>query len=82
MASSGDHRPLDSFPCKRGNRYLRKLLVHGARACFRHPDRTRDRLGSWLDVLQAYAPEQSCCRTCRRDGAHCLGCPDQAGSAL
>ncbi|MGY3146173.1 transposase [Bradyrhizobium sp. USDA 3397] len=31
---------------KRCNRYLRKLLVHGARSCFRHLDRTRDRLGS------------------------------------
>lgn len=38
---------------KRGNLYLRKLLVHGARSCFRHLDRTRDRLGSWLDKLQA-----------------------------
>src|SRR5690606_9328083 len=37
---------------KRGNRYVRKLLVHGARSCFRHLDRTRDRLGSWLDGLQ------------------------------
>jgi transposase len=38
---------------KRGNRYVRKLLVHGARSCFRHLDRTKDRLGSWLDGLQA-----------------------------
>ncbi|WP_038937518.1 IS110 family transposase, partial [Bradyrhizobium japonicum] len=38
---------------KRGNRYVRKLLVHGARSFFRHLDRTRDRLGSWLDGLQA-----------------------------
>jgi len=38
---------------KRGNRYVRKLLVHGARSCFRHLDRTRDRLGNWLDGLQA-----------------------------
>lgn len=38
---------------KRGNRYARKLLVHGARSCFRHLDRTRDRLGNWLDGLQA-----------------------------
>jgi transposase len=38
---------------KRGNRYVRKLLVHGARSCFRHLDRTRDRLGSWLDGLQS-----------------------------
>lgn len=36
---------------KRGNRYVRKLLVHGARSCFRHLDRTRDRLGNWLNGL-------------------------------
>jgi len=38
---------------KRGNRYVRKLLVDGARSCFRHLDRTKDRLGDWLDGLQA-----------------------------
>ncbi|WP_244920016.1 transposase [Rhizobium grahamii] len=38
---------------KRGNLYVRKLLVHGARSCFRHLDRTRDRLGSRLDGLDA-----------------------------
>ena len=38
---------------KRGNRYLRRLLIHGARSCVTHLDRTRDRLGRWLDGLQA-----------------------------
>lgn len=38
---------------KRGNRYLRRLLVHGARSCVAHLDRSRDRLGMWLDKLQA-----------------------------
>ncbi|PTD28636.1 IS110 family transposase, partial [Sinorhizobium meliloti] len=38
---------------KRGNRYVRKVLVHVARSCFRHLERTRNRLGSWLDGLQA-----------------------------
>lgn len=38
---------------KRGNRYLRRLLIHGARSCVLHLDRTRDRLGTWLDQLQA-----------------------------
>jgi transposase len=38
---------------KRGNRYVRRLLVHGARSCVTHLDRTRDRLGGWLDALQA-----------------------------
>jgi transposase len=38
---------------KRGNRYVRRLLIHGARSCVTHLDRTRDRLGGWLDALQA-----------------------------
>lgn len=37
---------------KRGNRYVRKLLVHGARSCVTHLNRTRDRIGHWLDALQ------------------------------
>jgi transposase len=38
---------------KRGNRYVRRLLIHGARSCVAHLDRTRDRLGPWLDALQS-----------------------------
>ena len=38
---------------KRGNRYVRRLLIHGARSCVTHLDRTRDRLGHWLNGLQA-----------------------------
>ena len=38
---------------KRGNRYLRRLLVHGARSCLLHLDRSRDQLGAWLDGLEA-----------------------------
>lgn len=37
---------------KRGNPYVRKLLIHGARSCARHLDRRRDRLGRWLDQLE------------------------------
>lgn len=36
---------------KRGNPYLRRLIIHGARSCVVHLDRSRDRLGSWLDQL-------------------------------
>ncbi len=32
---------------------MRRLLIHGARSCVAHLDRTRDRLGSWLDALQS-----------------------------
>lgn len=38
---------------KRGNGYLRRLIIHGARSCVLHLDRSRDRLGKWLDQLQA-----------------------------
>jgi transposase len=31
---------------KRGNRYVRRLLIHGARSCVVHLDWTRNRLGS------------------------------------
>lgn len=37
---------------KRGSSYLRRLLVHGARSCLLHLDRSRDRLGGWLSALQ------------------------------
>lgn len=37
---------------KRGNSYLRKLIIHGARSCLMHLDRSRDRLGIWLDDLE------------------------------
>jgi len=36
---------------KHGNPYVRRVLIHGARACVLHLDRLRDRLGEWLDRL-------------------------------
>lgn len=38
---------------KRGNHYVRWLLIHGARSCVIHLDRTRDRLGTWIATLQS-----------------------------
>jgi len=37
---------------KRGNAYVRRLLIHGARSCMMHLDRSRNRLGAWIDQLQ------------------------------
>jgi transposase len=37
---------------KRGNSYLRRLLVHGARSCVIHMDRSHDRLGARLYGLE------------------------------
>jgi transposase len=36
---------------KRGNPYIRRLLIHGARSCMIHLDRSRDRIGVWLKAL-------------------------------
>ncbi|WP_321969283.1 IS110 family RNA-guided transposase [Paraburkholderia tropica] len=38
---------------KRGNPYLRKLLVHGAHACVLHLDRSKDHLGIWISAMEA-----------------------------
>jgi transposase len=38
---------------KRGNRYVRRLLIHGARSCVTHLNRSRDRLGRWIGQLQS-----------------------------
>lgn len=38
---------------KRGNKYLRRMIIHGARSCVTHLDRSKDRLGPWLDGLQS-----------------------------
>ena len=37
---------------KRGNPYLRRLLIHGARSCVLHMDRNKDRLAAWVSGLQ------------------------------
>ena len=38
---------------KRGNKYLRTLLIHGARAALPYLAARDDRLGSWLRALLA-----------------------------
>jgi transposase len=38
---------------KRGDGYLRKLLVHGARAVLRHSRNRDDALSQWLNELRA-----------------------------
>lgn len=46
-------RPTLGGISKRGNAYVRRLLIHGARSCVMHLDRKRDRLGAWIDQLSA-----------------------------
>src|SRR5260370_1426214 len=38
---------------KRGNQYLRKLLIEGARAAFARLNRSQHSFGSWMDALEA-----------------------------
>jgi hypothetical protein len=40
---------------KRGNPYLRRILIHGARAAVLHIKRDRAPIGAWLDALDARA---------------------------
>jgi transposase len=42
---------------KRGNLYLRKVLIHGARAAVLRIKRDRAPIGPWLDRLDARAPK-------------------------
>jgi transposase len=42
---------------KRGNLYLRKVLIHGARAAVLRIERDRAPIGAWLDALDARAPK-------------------------
>jgi len=42
---------------KRGNVYLRKILIHGARAAVLRIKRDRAPIGAWLDGLDARAPK-------------------------
>ncbi len=42
---------------KRGNIYLRKILIHGARAAVLRIKRDRAPIGPWLDALDARAPK-------------------------
>jgi len=41
---------------KRGNSYLRKILVHGARSAVLRVKRERSPFGPWLDALERRAP--------------------------
>lgn len=40
---------------KRGNPYLRRLLIHGARSVILHTDRERHRMGVWVNQLESRA---------------------------
>jgi transposase len=42
---------------KRGNVYLRKILIHGARAAVLRIKPDRAPIGAWLDALDARAPK-------------------------
>ena len=46
---------------KRGDRYLRKQLIHGARALMYRAQHRHDRLGVWIQqLLQRRGPNKTC----------------------
>lgn len=49
--STGNKTTLLSIS-KRGNGYLRRLLIHGARSCVQTCDRQRHPLGAWMTKLE------------------------------
>ena len=60
---------------KRGNKYLRKLLIHGARAALPHVAERDTALGRWAKAARP-RPHQ-----CRRRGARQQARPDRLGGA-
>ena len=53
--STGDKARLFGIS-KRGNNYLRKILVHGARSAVLRVKREKSPFGPWLDALEQRAP--------------------------
>jgi transposase len=49
--STGDKTTLLGIS-KRGNPYLRRLIIHGARSCVTHLNREHDKIGEWLNQLE------------------------------
>src|SRR5882762_1028263 len=45
---------------KRGNIYLRKILIHGARAVVLRSKRDRIAMGKWMNALEARARHATC----------------------
>ena len=41
---------------KRGNQYLRKILIHGARSIVLNSKRDQIQMGTWMTALEARAP--------------------------
>lgn len=50
--STGGRQTLPGIS-KRGNRYVRRLIIHGARSCFLHLSRADYALGGGLSALEA-----------------------------
>jgi hypothetical protein len=60
---------------KRGNSYLRKILIHGARSAVVRMKRERAPLGAWLDALQTRgAAQRGGDRYSQQTGKNRLGC--------
>jgi transposase len=62
---------------KRGDKYIRGLLIAGAVAVLRHARNRPTRDGEWVrELLEAQADQGRCCRAGQQDRADHLGCHD------
>ena len=59
---------------KRGNIYLRKVLIHGARAAAMRIKRDRVPLGAWMNALEARAPLDGSGPHGQQARTHRMGC--------
>lgn len=68
---------------KRGNRYVRRLIIHGARSCFLHLNRANHALGGGLSALEARTDRNKARRRLgKQAGPDHLGYPDEARHRL
>ena len=58
--SSGDKKVMAGIS-KRGNRYLRKQLIHGARALMRYCKKRDDQLSQWLKAIEQRRGKNKAC---------------------
>ncbi|ULB11340.1 transposase [Cereibacter azotoformans] len=68
---------------KRGNGYVRRLIIHGARSCRLHLNREGHAIGRWLSVLEARTHHnRAIVALANKITRIALGRPDPPGPAL
>jgi transposase len=72
QATTGDKPKLLGIT-KRGSRYLRKMLIQGARSAMPTLAKANTAVSAWLRALLARPSQRRRCHRRRENGPHCLG---------